>query len=82
MNFDFFKGHGEWGEWSDWTDCAAACPVGQDLTDDDEQIRSKGCVWPEPDNKGDQCVYVNGQTIELDYLYQARLCSESDCPSK
>ena len=85
MEFDFFKGHGEWGEWSDWTGCAKACPVGQDLTDNDKQKRSKGCDWPCPDNKGDRCVY-NGLSITdylyLDYLYQERRCSDSDCPSK
>ena len=76
-----------WGEWSDWTDCAEACPVGKDLTDNDTQQRSKECVWPDPDNKGDGCVYGNDQTIvtnygNIDYLNQERLCSETDCPSK
>ena len=87
LEFGVLKEHAEWGEWSDWTDCAEACPVGQDLTDDDKQKRSKGCVYPEPDNKGDPCVYVDGRTIfnvyiYLDNLYQERLCSDSDCPCK
>ena len=65
----FFQVNGEWGEWSEWADCSVSCGGG-------EQVRTRSCDNPAPQNGGDDCPSDEASDSET------QSCNTEDCPSK
>ena len=58
-----------WAEWGEWESCSVSCGGAT-------QNRSRECIWPDENNKGDYCIDDGSNGM------QSRKCGESRCPGK